>query len=441
MPRAQSWFASLASILTLLLRNFRRSPLLLTFTFSKCCAQRCFILKNTSAAICDHFHAHGTFSGELGGAVCALKERVFRKQLITVAGFGGSVSVAGHANFEPFSKLFSDWLAASYGTTVHFHNLAIGGTGPSYPSLCLHDQLHGVQPDIVFLEFSINLGAPEELQRLIDGCFSLRSSPAVFYVDTFTQLGNEDQFLGFLNGSTNELPTLKKNLAFLQVVNKNHLPYFSLGSAFEHSSAEARALLAAHVFADDRHHLTVFGHSVFAELLAAFFDYVIKNDCQQTIAPTRLMYPPTLCFSYYVQGAGAPIISMNRGNWSVQHALGHNKIGLRPQISTSENIGAFVAFYAEYAESYDMLGIGAMVNSVKDLNGRVSISFDGTPIGEFDGYADFPWNIQQIRGYALPTTRPGVHQVSITVLNSTSSGGYDFALTTIAFYTTGPPSS
>ena len=392
------------------------------------------MLRNTTGSICTHFHDHGIILGTQFGPTCSLKARVASKQVITVAGFGGSVSVAVHANFQPFSKLFSDWLEVSYGTPVKFHNLALGGTGPSYPSLCLHDQFQGVRPDVIFLEFSINLGAAEELQRLIDGCFSLSSSPAVFYVDTFTQHGNEDQFRSFLNGSVDVLPTLRKNTEFLQIVNKNQLPYFSLGGAFESSSAEARLLLSSKVFAEDRHHLSVFGHSVLAELLAAYFDDMMKNDCQILRLRERRRYPPTMCFSYYVEGASAPTISFNRGNWSVKHAVGHNKIGLRPESSTAENIGAYVAFRMEYSEQYDMLGIGAMVNSVVNLNGRVSISFDGITIGEFDGYAKFPWNIQIIRGFALPTSRPGMHQVGVTVLNNTSSGGYDFSLTTVALY-------
>ena len=395
----------------------------------------CFLLK-VSGSLCRHFHSHGILPGPQPEPLCSLRARLEAKEDVVMAGFGGSVSLAGHANFQGFGWAFSEWFKSQYTGRVTFMNLAIGATGPAFSSLCMEGQLRGAKPDIFFIEFSINLGAAADLKRLISTCYALGRSPVVIYVDTFTQLGHADLFAGFLNGTLDELPTLRSEPEVMPVVQAYGLTTISLGGAFRNAPVEGRQLLSSAVFASDRHHLTALGHLLFAELLAAYMHsrLEISSTCTGDTLPRQVM-PSSLCQSYYVAEAQQPDLVFNNGNWSVDHLHGRNKIGLRPHLSDADNVGSVVAFRVVYKDPHDMLRIGLMKNGQKGLNGVALVSFDGTPIGKVDGYANWPWNIQDFSTFRLPSHRPGQHLVSFTMLNETHSGGHDLALTTIAVFT------
>ena len=405
--------------------------LMISTTQAAICHTRVSDMENISN-LCNHIHSHGIVSSR--SQLCSLKARLEKKQVL-VAGFGGSVSQAGHLGGVGFGERFTSWLRI-IGYDASFKNFAIGSTGPDYPSLCLHDLLNGSVPDIVLLEFSINLGTNFQLQRLINGCSTLSTpTPIIIYVDTFTQLGNEELCNAYLNGTQKKLPNLQ-DAEFLDVIKRNNILCVSLGLAFFDAPEYARTYLFERVFWEDKHHLDRAGHDIFSELLAeAVQQALVQTSCKDLRgADLRITNKniPGICYSYYVRDASVPSIAFNRGNWSVKHLHGFGKIGLRP--GRFSRAGSFVAFAVESTQVYNSLGIGGMVNSEAMLNGIVSVSIDGLTVGEFDGFASWPWNIQRIQTYAVPIPSPGMHLIGLTVLNTTSSGGYDFSFTTLALF-------
>jgi hypothetical protein len=295
------------------------------------------------------------------------------------------------------------------------------------------------QATLVFLEFSINLGLEDDLIRLARTCWKL-SKPVVFYVDTFSQLVQPEIFASYVNFSHDKLPSIHDN-PLSHAVEVLNLTTFSLGAAFSNGSISLREKMRTIIFADDQHHLSFEGHAVLAELIASFFERRVlralsvesEHICNQH-APFK--FDPSICYSYYVSTAKKPVVSKSNGPWRVGSTYGHGKIAMHLDVNSSVDEAlceSFIEFEIESNHFCNRLAVGAMRNSVNNLNGIVQISVNGEDVGRFDGFASWPWNIQQIDRYNV-TLHAGKHIVKLRVLNETSSGGYNFALTTLSVY-------
>jgi lysophospholipase L1-like esterase len=407
-------------------------------------ASSCILLgANFSKTDCVHLISRGILHKQ-EHCFDTLRKHIDANRQIDVVTFGGSVTLGGHVNWRSYGLLFTEWLRRRLpASEVVFHNLGMGATGPDYPSLCVADLFasRGIhQATLVFLEFSINLGMEGDLLRLARSCWNLKNS-VVFYVDTFSQLPNPDIFASYLNFTREELPSIKDN-ALTHAVELLNVTTFSIGAAFSNGSTALRRTMGANIFADDHHHLSFEGHAVFAELIASFFERRVLPDvlaktthvCNLQRAP--FVFQSSTCYSYYLPNATTPRILRSNGPWQVGDAYGHNKVGMRLDVNSSTVAAlceAFIEFEIETSHSCNRLAVGAMRNSVRDLNGIVEISVNGEVVGRYDGFADWPWNIQQILRYNV-TVEAGKHVVRVRVLNETSSGGHNFALTTLSLF-------
>ena len=74
---------------------------------------------------------------------------------ITCVAIGGSITEAGGVTLS-WGKYFSDWLSSQTGKKVNFYNKGVGGTDSSYGLVRLYSDVSSLEPDIVFVEFSVN---------------------------------------------------------------------------------------------------------------------------------------------------------------------------------------------------------------------------------------------------------------------------------------------
>ena len=77
------------------------------------------------------------------------------KSEINCVAIGGSITAAGGVSASWGSKV-STWLGEKTGKKVNFYNAGIGGTGSDFGITRLYDDVVSRDPDIVFVEFSVN---------------------------------------------------------------------------------------------------------------------------------------------------------------------------------------------------------------------------------------------------------------------------------------------
>lgn len=77
------------------------------------------------------------------------------KSEINCVAIGGSITAAGGISASWGSKV-STWLGEKTGKKVNFYNAGIGGTGSDFGITRLYDDVVSRDPDIVFVEFSVN---------------------------------------------------------------------------------------------------------------------------------------------------------------------------------------------------------------------------------------------------------------------------------------------
>ena len=77
------------------------------------------------------------------------------KSEINCVAIGGSITAAGGVSASGGSKV-STWLGEKTGKKVNFYNAGIGGTGSDFGITRLYDDVVSRDPDIVFVEFSVN---------------------------------------------------------------------------------------------------------------------------------------------------------------------------------------------------------------------------------------------------------------------------------------------
>ncbi len=77
------------------------------------------------------------------------------KDEINCVAIGGSITERGGTTLS-YGSLFSDWLEEQTGKTVNFYNAGVGGTGSDFGITRVYDSVVTHNPDIVFVEFSVN---------------------------------------------------------------------------------------------------------------------------------------------------------------------------------------------------------------------------------------------------------------------------------------------
>ena len=77
------------------------------------------------------------------------------RDTINCVAIGGSITATGGTT-NSWGSQVSKWLGDKTGKTVNFYNAGIGGTGSDFGIARLYDEVAVHEPDIVFVEFSVN---------------------------------------------------------------------------------------------------------------------------------------------------------------------------------------------------------------------------------------------------------------------------------------------
>lgn len=118
-------------------------------------------------------------------------EKAAKGESITVGHIGGSITqgaVSGHSRQHSWSRISYEWLTKQYpDAEFTFVNAGIGGTPSDYGNFRAQPHLLSHDPDIVFIEFSVNDNAYSQVHResyeaLLRAALNDEKAPAVALV-------------------------------------------------------------------------------------------------------------------------------------------------------------------------------------------------------------------------------------------------------------------
>jgi lysophospholipase L1-like esterase len=180
----------------------------------------------------------------------------------TVAYIGGSITQGSSAGPDTcYSRLVTDWFEATYpDAKVNYINAGIGATG-SYIGVHRADgDVLASNPDVVFVEFSVN-DTTENTERNINAYDSLLrklwlapSSPALITIAMTQENGTSFQPQHAEIAAAYDLPMISYKDAILYVIEKSYIVWDDIS--------------------DDDIHPNVSGHMVLSQLITSYLDEV-----------------------------------------------------------------------------------------------------------------------------------------------------------------------
>ena len=191
------------------------------------------------------------------GTLRALKfslKRALRRGELRIGVAGGSVSVGGGCYEDPEKMWFNNVQREvsnklqdiGLNVTVTTLNIAQGATGPERVFFCGKELLHGVELDIIFLEYAINESGGTFSELLLR---QASKQSAVMFVETFS---SRDEREGF-KSAQKEHDVLAKYY---------DVPIVSARDAFRDAFRRDIDVLNRY-FSADGHHPSCCGHSAF----------------------------------------------------------------------------------------------------------------------------------------------------------------------------------
>ncbi|MDR1687962.1 MAG: SGNH/GDSL hydrolase family protein [Clostridiales bacterium] len=184
---------------------------------------------------------------------------------ITIAFIGGSITQGTSAGSDNcYAKRIHNWFKVAYsGAKVNYINAGIGATG-SYIGVHRADtDVISHNPDIVFVEFSVN-DTTEATERNINSYDSLirklwlsESAPAVIAIATTQENGTSFQQYHLETAKAYDIPFISYKDAILDVIKEGYIVWDDIS--------------------DDNIHPNTDGHKALADLLVAYLTDVTEN--------------------------------------------------------------------------------------------------------------------------------------------------------------------
>lgn len=181
---------------------------------------------------------------------------------VTIGFIGGSITQGSSAGNELcYAKLTYDWFRKAYPETkINYVNAGIGATGSYIGVHRVTNDLLVKNPDLVFVEFSVN-DTTENTQRNIESYDSLlrtiwayETNPAIITIATVQENGTSFQQYHY------------------DVVKKYDLPMISYGDAI--LSVIKKGDIAWKEISDDNIHPNVPGHNALSQMLTSYVEGV-----------------------------------------------------------------------------------------------------------------------------------------------------------------------
>lgn len=289
--------------------------------------------------------------------------RIMWQDTVKLAFLGASISIGYHASPNGYGKCFPDFLEEYFraaGKQVESINMAVSGTnrltGMMITQLLVKEQ----QPDIVFVEYSINeeshpIGL-EKYESLLRMLLSLEKRPVVIPVSVFNRDGYscEEYMLHFAKMYGNPMVGLKHSL----------YPLIQSGE------------LDMNVYTEDEGHPHVDGHEFIAKAIWLAIQRSIEDNA------------PTLPIPGPMTGArfeGLKLIDLENAAPETEPCSYHE-----PMFPVCRKKKPGSGLVMEFDEECSQLVVMYVKSSSRD-RASVNVMCDGKRLGGFSGYSLFDW--------------------------------------------------
>lgn len=325
---------------------------------------------------------------------------------ITVAYLGGSITQGTSAgNDLCYAKLTSNWLQEQFpDITVNYINAGIGATG-SYIGVHRADRdVIANNPDLVFVEFSVN-DTTENTQRNINSYDSLlrklwnsASSPALICIGMTQQNGTSFQEQHAAVAKSYDLPFISYKDAILHVIDKGFIDWTDIS--------------------DDNIHPNVPGHKILADLIDSYIGEVIANaDSIDTAAESDFS-------TAYTDDIYKDATLLTPANLEPTEMVGFTK--------QDDNFGNFNGYWRMVAKdgkydgaklSFEITAktIGLFYGEMVRRGGQFEVAIDGETVATVDGNFPNGWG-NYVEAVELKSfEESGTHKVEIIPVEGTTT--------------------
>lgn len=336
--------------------------------------------------------------------------KIAHQRQVKIAYIGGSITEAR----EGWRDLTFNWFRLNYPLTAFYQvNAAIGGTGSNLGVFRLERDVLVHNPDLVFVEFSVNDGGPKEkVLRSIEGIIrQIREhnpETDICFVYTAADMHVEDLVEGKLRESA---------VAMEELCTYYDIPSIHMGIEVGKLYVEGKLVLTADpsenantiVFTRDHTHpLSESGHPIYAAVVTKYLEKMSKKPKQVTYYLSKPYVDDNWEMAKMIEVANTELI----GNWtelSVDHELRERFGEFMPTIYEGKP-GAVMRFrfQGKVLGFYDAIG---------PKTGIIDIIIDGQPQ---EKYRFDQWcNNYRKNSFFINDLEEGVHEVEIRVTDKT----------------------
>ncbi|MDP0497671.1 MAG: SGNH/GDSL hydrolase family protein [Verrucomicrobiota bacterium JB024] len=316
----------------------------------------------------DRLFARGLISAGHGDALARFRKKLERKEAITYAAIGGSITQGAAASDDKrtaYGPRFTAWL--NQHTACSFINAGVGATTSMFGAFRAQQEMLCQAPDIITVEFAVNDTINPDIEAsyeaLVRQCVESPAKPLVILIFTMRREGTNLQDKHIPIGKHYGLPMLSYRDALYPEITVGKLAW--------------RPLSPDEVHPNDR------GHAFIAGMLEYYIEHAKALEGIQTLP--ELLHPGA------VKYLGGSVIDASRMDllknlgWH-QYDHGQGYIGYesdKPGASLRVKIkgGTLLIGYVKYAGDF----------------GRVSVKVNGNKFCELDGFYEKP-EIQQWAG-------------------------------------------
>lgn len=208
-------------------------------------------------------------------------KKLQNKEEVTIAFIGGSITQGTSAGNELcYANLISEWFKAKYpDAKINYINAGIGATGSYIGVHRVNDDVLSKNPDLVFVEFSVN-DTTENTERnkiaydsLLQQIWAYETNPAIITIAMTMENGTSFQQYHEEIVKAYDLPMISYKNTILDVIEKGYIKWADIS--------------------DDDIHPNVPGHAILAQLVESYITDVIDSLDTISGAESDLSKPAT----------------------------------------------------------------------------------------------------------------------------------------------------